>query len=397
MAKSKNSVSSGKSTHPLSAAITLGATSIFTDRNKPIVLGAIFLALLADILYVDGTSDFRIFGLLVIFLITSFFYKIGSRLIFYLCLGLLAIMYLSFLVSGTSAMTEKAAVWIFIFFAVGIIKQWQEINIRTNTSGRGIHKLKKIIAPLFCFNNWWIFYLDYFNMLGRRKLTYKLYNGVKFSAKAKDADGLIINEVWGSKIYTPSSFQIKNTDTVVDIGAHKGYFSVYAAKYAKKGSVHAFEPTEKNFEYLKKNLKLNNCINAYPYKLGVTGKKEKREIYEFGDQAGGISLIKEWFSDTNKVNSYEVTCISLGDIFPTCKIKKMNFLKLDCEGSEHEILLNASSETMRKIDKISMEYHEIGDLKVEKLISFLKKNKFFTRRVHQEGVIGMLYAQKSRF
>jgi FkbM family methyltransferase len=237
-------------------------------------------------------------------------------------------------------------------------------------------------------------FFPYFNRLGRKDLIYKLYNGITFKGKGGDADGLIINEIWGSKIYVQNSLQINEKDIVVDIGAHKGYFSVFAAKRAKKGNVYAFEPTEKNFAFLEKNIKLNHCKNIHPYKLGIAAKRSERKIYEFQDQAGGISLIKEWFGESDRVKTFKIKCITMDDIFTKCKIDKINFLKLDCEGSEHEILLNTSAKTMEKIEKIGMEYHEIGNLTADKLIEFLQKNGFTVKRKRLQRSIGLLYVTR---
>ena len=89
-----------------------------------------------------------------------------------------------------------------------------------------------------------------------------------------------------------------------------------------------------------------------------------------------------------------IKCITMDDVFTSCKIEKINFLKLDCEGSEHEIMLNTSSKTMKKIEKISMEYHEIGNLTAEGLITFLQKNGFTVERKRLQTSIGLLYATR---
>jgi len=363
-------------------------------KFKKFVLIVIFASIFFDIFFLPESSDGIIFGLMLLYVLSVAYYKINSKVTFIFCLFLLGIMYLNYIISGTSVKTEKAAVWLVLILAIGIIQQWNEFKTMTTEESK-IEIIKKIVAPLFCFKNWWLFYLDYFNYLRDKQLTYKLYNGAVFAAKGGDADGLIINEVWGSKIYTPSSaFKIKDTDTIVDIGAHKGYFTVYASKQARNGNVYSFEPTDKNFSYLKKNIELNHCTNVHPNKLGIASKKSERKIYEYSEQAGGISMIKEWFSDKKKVKSFTIKCITLDDVFTQNKLKKIDFLKIDCEGSEHEILLSASANAMKKIDKISMEYHEIGDLKADVLIAFLKKNKFTVKQIKLQGAIGMLYATK---
>lgn len=368
----------------------------FINTVKPFVIFIIYFIILFDAIFVNQPSDIIFFGFLFLYILVLNVYKIKSNITFILCLVLLCIMYFEFLFSGPlgpSVKTEDTGVWIFLFLCVGIIQQWNEMKDENAGEGK-IDLIIKAILSVFTFENWWLIYLDYFNRLGRKDLTYKLYGGITFAGKAGDADGLIINEIWGSKIYVQNSLQINEKDTVVDIGAHKGYFSVFAAKRAKKGSVYSFEPTDKNFAFLEKNIKLNHCKNIHPYKLGIAAKRSERKIYEFSDQAGGISLIKEWFDDTDRVKSFTIKCITMDDIFTKCKIDTINFLKLDCEGSEHEILLNTSPKTMKKIEKIGMEYHEIGKLTAEGLIAFLQKNGFSVKRKRLQRSIGLLYATR---
>lgn len=99
---------------------------IFADLYKPYILCTVFLALIADIFLLVGNSDLRFFGISLLFLISAIFYRFSSKLTFILCLVLLGIMYVSFLISGPSALTEKVAVWLVLFMIVGIIQQWNE-------------------------------------------------------------------------------------------------------------------------------------------------------------------------------------------------------------------------------------------------------------------------------
>lgn len=99
---------------------------LFFKNNKPVVLSVIFLGILADILFIRGNSDFRIFGILGLYVAASSFYKLKSRLTFLLGLVLLGVMFAEFIFTGTSESTEKAAVWLVFFLLVGIIQQWRE-------------------------------------------------------------------------------------------------------------------------------------------------------------------------------------------------------------------------------------------------------------------------------
>jgi len=95
-------------------------------KNKSEILVAIFLSIIADILFLSSSSDAFIFGILGLSIFSIIFYKLHSSFILKFCLFLLAIMFISFIVSGTSIMTEKAAVWFVLFFGTGIIRQWKE-------------------------------------------------------------------------------------------------------------------------------------------------------------------------------------------------------------------------------------------------------------------------------
>ncbi len=95
-------------------------------KNEPVVLTIIFLGILADIFLISGSSDPKIFGILGLYVISIRLYKLRSRLTFIVSLLLLGIMFVEYVFSGPSANTEKAAVWLVFFIAIGIIQQWRE-------------------------------------------------------------------------------------------------------------------------------------------------------------------------------------------------------------------------------------------------------------------------------
>ncbi len=93
---------------------------------KDVVLATIFLSIVADILLISDSLDFRIYGILFLYILSILFYRLSSKTTFRLSLILFGIMFLKFIFSGTSSETEKAAVWIFFFLAIGIIQQFRE-------------------------------------------------------------------------------------------------------------------------------------------------------------------------------------------------------------------------------------------------------------------------------
>lgn len=72
------------------------------------------------------SSDFVIFSALLCYGFFIKIFRIKSTVTFLLCLGLLALMSIEYLFTGASISTEKVAVWLILFFGIGVIQQWRE-------------------------------------------------------------------------------------------------------------------------------------------------------------------------------------------------------------------------------------------------------------------------------
>src|SRR3990167_2652221 len=69
--------------------------------------------------------------------------------------------------------------------------------------------------------------------------------------------------------YTHGDFGIRKKDTVIDIGAHIGSFSIFAARDAQGGKGYSFEPDPANFAQLTKNINANRAENVTASKRAV--------------------------------------------------------------------------------------------------------------------------------
>ena len=58
-------------------------------------------------------------------------------------------------------------------------------------------------------------------------LTINLDNGLKFKFRGRTSDRTVIKEVWAREIYSKYGFDIKENDTVIDLGGHIGIFTVF--------------------------------------------------------------------------------------------------------------------------------------------------------------------------
>lgn len=98
----------------------------FLNENKKVALFLVITVIFVDTFFINRSSDFIIFGTLLIYGIFIKIFQIKSRFTFLLCLGLLGAMFINYLFTETSVATEKAAVWLVLFMALGIFQQWRE-------------------------------------------------------------------------------------------------------------------------------------------------------------------------------------------------------------------------------------------------------------------------------
>lgn len=161
---------------------------------------------------------------------------------------------------------------------------------------------------------------------------------------------------------------INEGDTVVDIGANVGMFSRWA-KSRGASRIISFEPMSDTFSCLVDN---SNDF-AECHKIAISSKLSKMEMFRLdrkNNLGGGTSVDIE---GREKVNVENVISASIEDLMSIGILPKtIDFLKIDCEGGEADIIDSILDETIMRIGKISMEYHE-GILGNDRRISFTQR------------------------
>jgi len=213
-----------------------------------------------------------------------------------------------------------------------------------------------------------------------RILKINLDNGIKYKFRARTDDRTVIKEVWAREIYTKHGFNICENDTVFDLGGHIGVFAVLAGDKAKNGKVMTFEPMSHNFEMLKMNIELNNLNNVFPHNLAIASENGNRTFHlssheankKVGYSTGGHSL----YPSDDRDEKIQVKTATLESMIEKYNIDQIDYLKLDTEGAEFEILFNTPKEIIRKIRKIVMELHPFSGNTEDKMLNFLEDHGF---------------------
>lgn len=127
-------------------------------------------------------------------------------------------------------------------------------------------------------------------------------------------------------------------DVVYDIGAHAGYYTLAASRrVGRNGKVIAFEPDPDNQNFLSRHVLINHVENVKLIPAAVADSEGSARFINSltwrGERDGKLGHLGE--------GSIEVRVVSLDQLLGRGEIPPPDLMKIDVEGSEHEVLLGA--------------------------------------------------------
>jgi FkbM family methyltransferase len=146
-------------------------------------------------------------------------------------------------------------------------------------------------------------------------------------------------------------FVTSNMDVVFDIGAHIGLFSLYIQPYARK--IYSFEPSPRHFDFLNELSKPFSNINLY--NVAISNKTGQEQFFEDLINNTQNSLAPNGHSVRSLGN---ISCYNLFDFCNENKIEVIDFIKMDIEGGELNVIMDDSFSRMNgKIKCMHIEVH----------------------------------------
>ena len=233
-----------------------------------------------------------------------------------------------------------------------------------------------------------------------------MFHGTKFIARKGKTDILILSEFsepWMSKYFKP-----KKGDIVLDCGAHVGKYALPAAKLVGvEGTVIAIEPHPENYNALLKNINLNKFRNIIALNVAASDREGEAMLKE-GDTDEEYT-IKEHHSKNpieavqqskigqkrkadgalnpkrrnifgTKSNCGAASIIvktkTIDTIFRDLSLSDVDYMKIDVEGAEVEVLKGASEIIAKSPDiKILIEVWPDNSIEVDTILKELGCNK----------------------
>ena len=184
---------------------------------------------------------------------------------------------------------------------------------------------------------------------------------LSFRIRPGTFDKGIIGEVIASDTYLVRLCRRKEIPvrTVLDVGAHIGVFTVFIKHMYPEARVIVFEPDPQNFALLQENTK--NLTDVQLVNRALLDAEGELDFYattlDDPKNTGGGSIWeqKEWSSRKIRVKTLDIRKALPDFLAPG---EKLDFLKLDCEGSEYPLIRAlVESGQIGRVARIAGEYH----------------------------------------
>lgn len=149
--------------------------------------------------------------------------------------------------------------------------------------------------------------------------------------------------------------------TIFDVGAHRGNYSKVLLKYFPNSLIYCFEPNPETFNELNTKISGNN-VKKFNY--GFSNYSGNTTLFDIEDRNGTAyaSVYKDVFEHIYEcpTKSIAIKIISLDDFIAKYNIDSIDFLKIDTEGDDFNVLQGAKDAiSNNKIKIIQFEFNKM--------------------------------------
>jgi FkbM family methyltransferase len=186
------------------------------------------------------------------------------------------------------------------------------------------------------------------------------------------------NEVFNNYYFKYGKLEIKEGDTVFDLGANIGAFTILAGMEKAKRII-AVEPFPDTIALLERNIKANERLFSDPvtiFKGAVMGANDDHATLLLNNDpfgSGSHTLTPDERYKPVGQKEVDVKAVTLDKLIEMSGVDRIDFLKCDIEGAEYEVIENCTKLDMVK--QMSFEWHR-GPVNFAKFLIFLKEHGF---------------------
>jgi len=199
----------------------------------------------------------------------------------------------------------------------------------------------------------------------------------------------ILKEIFHDTNY---AFHTLNQVNVIDIGMNVGFASLYFANHSQVKNVFGYEPFKPTYQQALRNFQLNPELaqKIIPFNVGLSNQNQKLTV-DYAPQFRGQASVRGLRRIRSTIKESQKEPIQLAQIGDALRIPGPLVLKIDCEGSEYDIVpALVRSSHIHKVERILIEWHEHGPQSLVKVLQ-----PFFNIVTLNQGRTGILFGVRA--
>lgn len=191
---------------------------------------------------------------------------------------------------------------------------------------------------------------------------------------------------------------LDDLETVIDLGANVGLFSLYMLKKRNCKRIYAVEPTKKAFSQLSESL--HDELNSSIHKLAIHNFEGKSKIKSVEDNSTISGFIDDVHPYTqHNMKEEEVDVVTLSRFMNDHNLDRVDLIKIDIEGCEYDVIDSLSDFDLLKSDRYLIEYHWAKTKNIKKIVDrfkFLGYNILNNEDPTFDNDLGFFFAYKNK-
>jgi FkbM family methyltransferase len=258
---------------------------------------------------------------------------------------------------------------------------------------------------------------------GQRLVT--LPNGMTIACQTKTEAGFLYEDIWEKRAYTRHGVSLDGVESVFDVGANIGLFTLFVRRFCPRATVWAFEPAPPLFAILEANtlahgdrVRRFNCgISKQPGTAELTfysnssamssfyaDLEEEKEVLkaimvnQLRQGMEGMEDVLRHSDDllAERFRSHVFRCElkTLSQVIREQRVDRIDLLKVDVQKSERDVVEGIEPDDWGRIRQVVLEVHDIGG-RLEQLTDLLRGHGFLVTAeqddFYEESVIYNLY------
>jgi len=222
--------------------------------------------------------------------------------------------------------------------------------------------------------------------LGRHVVTFRMKDGSRVRCRLQDAGDPI--SVFIDRDYERLNIRWDGVRSIVDVGSTVGSFTLWASRHSPGSTVVAVEPNPDLYPYLVENIRMNGLAHRVTVVAAALGA------------SSGVAAVASEEPFSTRMRFVPVApssrplarLLSLEDLFAEMRLERCDLLKIDCEGSEYDVLLAAPDSVLVRVETVICEYHPVDGYGPAELVTRLADVGFRVAADHSD--VGFVVATR---